>query len=144
MVLFFLISTGVTVLPFAALYFLITSYITYRKYKNLSESKLQCPNCKSTNVKITSLQTGIQTQTNMSGSSSIFFGIGFINGNESTNTAYSFKREAICQKCGFNYDYLTAEDTNNIKQKNKARLICSIIFFIISLIIAIAFWSANG
>lgn len=140
----FVISIGVTVLPFVALFFLITSYITYRKYENLSESKMQCPNCDSTNVKITSLQTGSQMQTNMAGSGSVFLGIGFVNGNKNTNTAYSFKREAICQECGFNYDYLTTEDTNNIKQKNKTRLICSIIFFIIALIIAITFWSATA
>lgn len=138
-VVIYVIKIGVAVLPFAALFFLITSYIAYRKSKKLGESKMQCPNCGSTNVKITSLTTGSQTQTSMSGSGSSFFGIGFVEGNKSTNTAYSFKREAICQECGFNYDYLTVEDTNNIKKQNKTRLIYSIIFFIIALIIAIIF-----
>lgn len=118
----YVIKIGVAVLPFAALFFLITSYIAYRKSEKLSESKMQCPNCGSANVKITSLTIGSQTQTSMSGSGSSFFGIGFVEGNKSTNTAYSFKREAICQECGFNYDYLTVEDINNIKKQNKVNL----------------------
>lgn len=138
------ISIGISVLPFIALFFLITSYTTYKKYVNLSESKMQCPNCNSTNIKITSLRTGSQTQSKMIGLGGILGIFGFINKNKNTNTTYSFKREAICQECGFNYEYLTAEDIKDIKQKNKTRLICSIVFFIITLSIAISFWADSA
>ncbi len=138
------LSIGISVLPFIALFFLITSYTTYKKYANLSESKMQCPNCNSTNIKITSLRTGSQTQSKMVGLGGILGIFGFINKNKNTNTTYSFKREAICQECGFNYEYLTAEDIKDIKQKNKTRLICSIVFFIIALNIAISFWADSA
>lgn len=142
--LYLIISIGSVVLPVVALFFLIMAFINYKTCEHLRESKMQCPNCNSDNVKISSLQTGSETQTQMTGSGGILWGIGFIGGKKNTNIAYSFKREAICQECGFNYDYLTSDDINNIKQKNTTRLIASAIFFVLALALSITFWLSTA
>lgn len=131
---------GATVLPIIALLFFIKSYIVYKKSINLSASKMQCPNCNSNNVKITSLKTGSQTQSKISGSESNIFGITYFDADHNSNMSYTFKREAICSDCGFNFDYLTDDDVNNIKKKDKTKLICSIVIFAITLISIIPFW----
>lgn len=137
------VFVGVTVLPIIALLFLIKSYIVYKKNINLSASKMQCPNCNSNNVKITSLKTGSQTQSKISGSGSNIFGITYFDADHNSNMSYTFKREALCSDCGFNFDYLTDDDVNNIKKKDKTKLICSIALFAITLISTIPFLVAT-
>lgn len=139
-----LVYVGAAIIPIVGLFFLINSYIIYKKNINLTASKMQCSNCNSTNVKIISLQTGSQTQTNLSGSGSTFLGVAYVDGSHNSNTMYTFKREAICQDCGFNFDYLTDDDVINIKKKNKRKLICSIVFFIIASAFAVFFWISTS
>ena len=135
--IYLLFSIGLIVIPFVALFFLITAYIAYKKSENLSASKMQCPNCNSKNVKISSLKIGVQTTTSASGNGGFFGGIGFVSGNKNSNTLYSFKRQAICHDCGFNYDYLTEDDVCQMKDSLKNRLIISIVFFVVALILSV-------
>lgn len=135
--IYLLFSIGLIVIPFVALFFLITAYIAYKKSENLSASKMQCPNCNSKNVKISSLKIGVQTTTSASGNGGFFSGIGFVSGNKNSNTLYSFKRQAICHDCGFNYDYLTEDDVCQMKDSLKNRLIISIFFFVVALILSV-------
>lgn len=143
----FVVTVGITILPFAALILFIMSLIAYTKSNKLEPTKMKCPNCKSDDVKISNLQTGLQTQTNFSGNiSSVgfnFFGYRTnesLGGNSNSNTSFTFKREGICQKCGFNFDYLTADDVKNIKFHAKIRLIGMSIFLILASVLCIYFW----
>lgn len=145
------ITVGITVLPFVALLLFIVELITYIKTRNLEPSKMKCPNCNSDDVKISSLQTGSQTQTNFSGGSSSvgfnFFGyrtIGSLGGSSSSNTSFTFKREGICQKCGFNFDYLTVEDVKSIKSHSKISLLGMSIFLVLASILSIYFWTSKS
>jgi hypothetical protein len=144
------LSVGIMSLPFIALFYLIKSCIICKKYRHLEPSEMECPNCHSHDVKIHSLRTGSQSQTYMKGYgtathfhflSQIF---GSIRGKKTNNIVYTFKREAICQNCGFNYDYLTNEDVENIKQRNKSKLIQSIIFLVLAIMLNVGLVSYSN
>ncbi len=145
------IYVGMIVLPLAAVYFFVIVLLAYLRKKALKATEMKCPNCGSSEIKIHSLQTGSQTQTNFSsnGNSVDFKFLGYrticgLDGGSNSNTSFTFKREGVCQKCGFNFDYLTQEDVNNIKVKNKVRLIIASILLVLSLILSIVFWSSTS
>lgn len=145
------IYVGMIVLPLAAVYFFVIALLAYLRKKALKATEMKCPNCGSSEIKIHSLQTGSQTQTNFSsnGNSIDFKFLGYrticgLDGGSNSNTSFTFKREGVCQKCGFNFDYLTQEDVNNIKVKNKVRLIIASILLVLSLILSIVFWSSTS
>ena len=133
-----IIWVGAIILALFALLQFIKSLINYVKTKDLQATEMRCPNCGSVDIKINSLQTGAETQSSFSGAGSStsfnFLGfntIGSLGGNSHSSTAFTFKREGICQQCGFNYDYLTKEDVTKIKNNNKLALIASSIFLIV-------------
>ncbi len=147
MAIYLIIAVGIIVLPFIALFFFITSYSLYSKSKNLQVSKMECPNCNSNEIKIQSIRTGDESNSNISGAglSGRFriLGIYTLGGKNNSKTTYTFKREGLCQKCGFNFDYLTQEDVNNMQESAKNKYYLSIIFLIISIILCFAFMSQS-
>lgn len=143
-----IIALGIIVLPFIALFFFMTSYSQYSKSKRLQVSKMECPNCNSTEIKIQSLRTGDETKGNFSGMGALtgfkLFGFGIIGGNRNSSTQYTFKREGICQKCGFNFDYLTQDDIDNVQKTAKNKYNLSITFLVISIILFFAFMNQSA
>lgn len=145
--IYLIIAVGIIILPFIALFFFITSHSLYSKSKNLQVSKMECPNCNSNEIKIQSIRTGDESNSNISGAglSGRFriLGIYTLGGRNNSKTRYTFKREGVCQKCGFNFDYLTQEDVNNMQENAKNKYYLSIIFLIISIILCFTYMSQS-
>ncbi len=142
-----LISIGIIVLPFIALIFFFSALSLYNKSKKLKVSYMECPNCGSNEIKIQSIRTGDESNSNVSGAglSGRFriLGIHTLGGNSNSKTRYTFKREGVCQKCGFNFDYLTQEDVNNMQESAKNKYNLSIIFLVISIVLFFAFMNQS-
>lgn len=107
----------------------------YVKSKKLIASKMQCPNCSSMNVHLSSAVDGISHDS----ISSYGSGIGFHSGNSNIRR----KRIATCMDCGFTYDYITADEV--AKEQNNARggLLIFGILFAISMILTIKFFDSD-
>lgn len=140
-ILAFIYAIGVTVLPFIGIIWIIMALIRCNKCNKLVPSKMLCPNCNSTNVKIRSIQTGTSTNTRHSGVGAIL-GLGFGTVSAKGNTIFNYQREGVCQDCGFNYAYITQEDIDKAKSSAKNKLILSLIFTIIAIFIMRAAYSS--
>lgn len=135
-------------LPVIAVICLIASYVDYKDKKELLPTKMECPNCGSNDIKIHSIQTGETSSSNISGNgNSVTYDIlglrtsSSINGRKNSRKEYEFKREGICQECGFNFNYYTWDDIHNVKVNSKIKFILSSIFLVISIILCVLSYS---
>lgn len=106
-----IISIAIATFPIISLYYLIKSILNCIRIKNIKPSNMQCPNCKKLEIKIQ-------------------------ESNKRRFLTLNSKREGICQKCGFNYEYYTDNDIREIKIKTIFNIILSVILTIVSLTIA--------
>lgn len=69
--------------------------------KKMKPSKMICPNCNSSIVKIKTMKAGKSTSST------------FYSRSAQHNTTIHYKRMAECKSCGFGWDYITQEDIEN-------------------------------
>ena len=114
----FIFEVGIliVILPITALFYFIKSLLNFIQLKHLEISKMECPNCKSSEIRIQP-------------------------SNCNTLLNIKSKRVGICQECGFDYQYYTEKEIKDIKIKTIINLVISIILLILSLIIFISFFS---
>lgn len=108
----------------------------YVKSKKLTASKMQCPNCSSKNVHLSTTVDGVSHNS----VSNYGSGIGFHSGNSNIRR----KRIATCTDCGFTYDYIMADEV--VAEQNAARggLFIFGIIFAISMIFTVKFFNSDS
>lgn len=126
----FLLSP-LAILAFIAVFSFIIEYREYKKARRLV-SKMECPSCQSTDIKIQSVQTGARAHTYTYGN----------NQWGTTRVKFNYKKEGICQKCGTNFDYFTQEEIEKLKRSTKIGLITATIFLVIATVITILLYLA--
>ena len=95
---------------------LLASIGNYTNSKKLQATPMICPNCHSTNIRISKEVAGF---TNNS-ATSFHGGWGLHSGNVNINR----QRLGICQDCGFDYPFFTQQEVNQIQERAKSRMIC--------------------
>ena len=134
------IIAGVIAFLIISIVLFISALSRYNNAKRLTPSIMRCPNCGSTNVRIRSVMSGQDSSYSGGGagaSSGGFHLFGGLFGGKS-GTSYKFKREAVCQDCGFNFDYFTADDVNNERHSAAVGLIGKSILLFFAIIFAAA------
>lgn len=124
-VAFFYVTASLVILDIVFLLMIISSAIRVNNASKTRPSKMICPNCKSKSVKLSTKQSG----TSAGG---FFYGHGIWG-----NTSVHYKRVAICQECGFEWDYIIAEDIRSEKAKATASFTINVILFSICLILTL-------
>lgn len=107
---------------------LLASIGSYSNAKKLQATPMICPNCHSTNVRISKEVAGF---TN-GGATSFHGGFGLHAGNVNVNR----QRLGVCQDCGFDYPYITQQEVSQIQEKAKNRMAFWIIITAIALVVA--------
>lgn len=110
-------------------------------------SEMRCPNCGSTNIKINKAMTGTSTSSRTSGvgyaRSGLFGGVvGRGTSSLNSNTSYNYKREAVCDDCGYNYDYITSSDIENANKKCNTKIVLSSVLLVVGLLCSVFTFNA--
>lgn len=104
--------------------------VSISKYNNamkLQPTPMICPNCQSTNVKISKEVSGLSN----TGAGTIFAGWGVHAGNVNINR----QRLGVCQDCGFDFPYFTRQEISDIQAKAKSSVIIWIIVTIFACVV---------
>lgn len=118
---------------------LIPSLLRLMSARRMSPSEMQCPNCGSTNTRITSRVDGVASSSDMAFQRSFIMPKHRVTAHRQSDSSIKRRRIAVCQQCGFDYEYITADD---IKQAKRAAIRSLLIVAVIS-IIGIA-WGASS
>lgn len=113
------------------LFLFISSILALQKAKNLKASKMQCPNCNSEDVRISTVTTGTTSNT------SSFKRRGNIS------TQIHTKRIATCQRCGFEWDYFIQDDIDDMKKTAKNRIVLFGILLILCAIVSVSVFGGD-
>lgn len=96
---------------------LIASIGNYSKSKNMRPSEMKCPNCESSDVRISSVTSGQSTT------------MGGTKRTKIANTNIQRQRVAKCQSCGFDWNYITRDDIVQAQSDSRGRIIIFGIIF---------------
>jgi len=105
---------------------LLASIGKYSNAKKLQPTPMICPNCHSTNIRISKEVAGF---TNSS-ATSFHGGWGLHSGNVNINR----QRLGVCQDCGFDFPYFTEQEIYQYREKTKAHMA---IWFLVAFIAAL-------
>ena len=107
----------------------VGSIIRYVKSRSLKPSEMRCRNCGSTDIRLSMIRDGVD----YSSTSDRIMGVHVYSGKSKIR----HKRVAVCQNCGYSYDYIMPEEV--VKEKKDARngmIGFSVLFSICLIIIA--------
>jgi hypothetical protein len=97
--------------------------------KKMQPSKMICPNCQGTNVKISMKKTGYSSDRYTSKW-----------GSTHGNIDFKLKQFARCESCGFSWDYITQQDIKKeLEEASGSVLLFGFIFFILIIITIVIF-----
>lgn len=111
MVIAFIIAGAAFMAMIAIVILFIGSIIRYARSRKLVASEMRCRNCGSTNVRLSTVTDGVDYNS----TSDRILGVRVYSGKSKVR----HKRIAICQSCGFSYDYIMPEEV--AKEKKDAR-----------------------
>lgn len=111
MVIAFLIAGAAFMAIIAVSILFIGSIGRYLKSRNLRASEMRCRNCGSTNIKLSMVSDGVDYNA----TSDHVMGVHVYSGKSKVR----HKRIAVCQSCGYSYDYIMPEEV--AKEKRDAR-----------------------
>ncbi len=116
-VAFIYVAAALIILDIVFFFMVMSSAIRRDNAKNMSPSKMICPNCESTYVKLSTRKSGSTTNT-------FYYRFG-----ASWNKSIHYQRVAECKDCGYTWDYITREDILNEQSRANAGLVVSAILF---------------
>ena len=114
---------------------LLLALVRYGNSKKLKASKMQCPNCRSINVHLSTTVTGVDYNSTSNYSSGMRF--------HSGQSRVKHKRIATCRDCGFTYDYITADEVIQEQNGAKGGVVIFAILFISCLILTMTVFKSD-
>lgn len=111
MVIAFIIAGAVFMAIIAIGILFVGSIIRYVRSRKLVPSEMRCRNCGSTNIRLSTVSDGVDYNA----TSDRIMGVHVYSGKSKVR----HKRIAVCQSCGYSYDYIMPEEV--AKEKKDAR-----------------------
>lgn len=135
-----MVGTGVyTIAVIIAAMMLVPHGLKVYKAWTAKPSTMICPNCGSGQVRITSRVESMTGNSNSQFKRSLFMPRHRVRIDRQAGSQINRQRVAICQSCGFDYSYVTAEEVG--QERGSATLAASIAFAVTVLCIVFGFIS---
>lgn len=116
---FHICNSGTCYFGFCFFILAIASIVRVINASKMHPSKMICPNCNSKSVRLSTRQSGTDTNA-------YFFRFGL-----SMSDRINYQRIAECQNCGFVWNYFTRDDIQSEKSKACSMLVLSTVLFLI-------------
>ena len=108
---------------------LIPSIIQYISARRMTPSEMRCPNCGSTATRITSRVDGVSRDSGAAFQRSFIMPNHRFTTYGHSDSKIKRSRIAVCQQCGFDYEYITADVIQHAK---KSAIVSLIVVAVIS------------
>lgn len=118
-VAFVYVAAALIILDIAFFFMVISSAIRRDNAKNMKPSKMICPNCHSTYVKLSTRESGSTTNAS------------YYRFGASWNKSIHYQRIAECKDCGYTWNFITKDDIVNEKSRADGALAISAILFLL-------------
>ena len=114
---------NIVVILIGAAFLIVPTLIRFMKARNLQPSGMRCPNCGADDVKISGRMEGVAASSDIAYERSFVFPNHRSKVRGQSGAQIMRQRVARCQKCGFDYPYLTAREVRNEQTESKYSLI---------------------